>query len=175
VEAKTEAEAPKKRKALDEPVIPAKKTKTDGPTASSTLFVGNLSWNVDDNLLFETFKEFDGLVSARVVTERDSGRSRGFGYVDFGTHEAAAAALEAKAGAELDGRAMNLDLADIKPKNDNFQDRAADRAKRHGDTVSAESNTLFVGNLPFGIDQDAVYTFFSEVSEPQSVRLPTDK
>jgi nucleolin len=77
-------------------------------------------------------------------------------------------------GQELDGRALNLDYANARPAEANPQNRAADRAQKHGDTVSPESETLFVGNLPFDIDQDAVHEFFSEVSEVASVRLPTD-
>lgn len=77
-------------------------------------------------------------------------------------------------GQEVDGRALNLDYANAKPAEAKPGDRAADRAKRHGDTLSAESETLFVGNLPFDTEQDAVREFFGEVAEVASVRLPTD-
>ena len=74
--------APKKRKA-EEPETPAaKKTKVDDDDVPKTnLFVGQLSWNVDDAWLTSEFESFGKLVSARVMTERDSGRSRG--YIHF--------------------------------------------------------------------------------------------
>lgn len=170
--AKTEEAPSKKRKAEDDiDSDEAKKTKTDAPT---TLFAGSLSWNIDDDALYEAFKEFNGLVGARVVTEKGTGRSRGFGYVDFNDPEGCTKAYEAMQGFELDGRALNLDYANARPADANPAGRAADRAKRHGDTLSPESDTLFVGNLPFDVDQDAVREFFGEVAEVASVRLPTD-
>ncbi|OLN88724.1 Nuclear localization sequence-binding protein [Colletotrichum chlorophyti] len=173
-EAKAE-EPSKKRKALDDPVIPGKKARTDVSDKSSTLFVGSLAWAVDDNVLYEAFQEFEGITGARVVTDKATGRSRGFGYVDFSTPEAAATALEASQGKELSGRAMNIDFSGQKPQGDgNPAARAFERAQKHGDTVSPESDTLFVGNLPFDVDQDTVRAFFSEVAEVASVRLPTD-
>lgn len=77
-------------------------------------------------------------------------------------------------GQEVEGRAINLDYANSRPADTTPQARANDRAKKHGDTVSPESDTLFVGNLPFGIDQDTVREFFSETCEVVSVRLPTN-
>ncbi|KAK8924889.1 Nuclear localization sequence-binding protein [Metarhizium anisopliae] len=169
---KTEdASASKKRKADEEIDATPKKAKTEG---APTLFAGNLSWNIDDNALAEAFKEFEGLVGARVVTDRDGGRSRGFGYVDFETPEAATKAYEAMQGFELDGRPLNLDYANTRPAESNPRDRATDRAKKHGDSVSPESETLFIGNLPFDTDQETVRQFFAEVAEVTSVRLPTD-
>ncbi|PTB67062.1 RNA-binding domain-containing protein, partial [Trichoderma citrinoviride] len=139
-----------------------------------TLFAGSLAWSVDDNALYAAFESFEGLVGARVVTEKGTGRSRGFGYVDFKDAESAAVAYEAMQGQDVGGRAINLDYANARPDDANPQNRAADRAKKHGDTLSAESDTLFVGNLPFDTDQDTVTEFFNEVRPVTSVRLPTD-
>lgn len=133
-----------------------------------------MSWNIDDDALYEAFKQFEGLASARVVTDKLSGRSRGFGYVDFNDSDAATKAYEAMQGFELDGRALNLDYANARTTDANPQARAADRAQKHGDSVSPESDTLFVGNLPFDVDQDIVKAFFEEVCPVTSVRLPTD-
>ncbi|KAK8049705.1 RNA recognition domain-containing protein [Apiospora phragmitis] len=167
----------KKRKADDESAAPAKKAKAEnnGEEEGTTLFVGNLGWGIDDDLLYKAFEECDGLNSARVVTDKHMQRSRGFGYVDFKTAEACKAAHEKMHGFELEGRAMNLDFS--KPRSDDAatpNDRANDRAQKHGDTVSPESDTLFVGNLPFDADEDMVTAFFSEAAEVKSLRLPTD-
>lgn len=168
-----DASASKKRKADHEIDSTPKKAKTDEEGAP-TLFAGNLSWNIDDDALHEAFKKFEGLVGARVVTDKMGGRSRGFGYVDFDSGANASKAYEAMQGFELDNRALNLDYANARPAEGNPRDRATDRAKKHGDTVSPPSDTLFVGNLPFDVDQDSVRQFFSEVAEVSSVRLPTD-
>ncbi|KAK7970560.1 hypothetical protein PG988_009633 [Apiospora saccharicola] len=156
---------------------PAKKAKaeTSGEDEITTLFVGNLGWGIDDDLLYKAFEECDELNSARVVTDKHMQRSRGFGYVDFKTAAACKAAHEKMQGFELEGRAMNLDFS--KPRSDDAATpnaRANDRAKQHGDTVSPESDTLFVGNLPFDADEDMVTAFFSEAAEVKSLRLPTD-
>lgn len=171
-----EAEEPaKKRKALDDPVIPAKKARTDESEPSSTLFVGSLAWAVNDDTLYGAFSDCADLVSARVITDREGGRSRGFGYVDFANHEAAQAAMDAKQGSDLEGRAINIDFSGGRPApSDNPRDRASNRAQRHGDSVSPESDTLFVGNLSFDIDQDSVREFFASTGEVTGVRLPTD-
>jgi nucleolin len=108
------------------------------------------------------------------VTDRATGRSRGFGYADFADAASAAKAHEAMAGKEIEGREINLDFSQARDNNANPQARANDRAQRHGDTVSPESDTLFVGNLPFEVDQDMVSEFFGEVAEVASLRLPTD-
>lgn len=108
------------------------------------------------------------------MTNRDDGRPRGFGYVDFDTPENAKAALEAKQGAFLDGRDMRIDLSTGKP-NKNPADRANDRAKKFNDELSPESDTLFVGNLSFQVDEESVSAFFSEVANVKSLRLPTEQ
>lgn len=167
------AEAPsKKRKAEDTAEATPKKAKTDN--APTTLFAGSLSWGVDDDSLRAAFADFEGLSGARVVYDRNSGRSKGFGYVDFESAEACTKAYEAMQGQEVDGRPINLDYANAKPADATPQARAQDRAAKHGDSVSPESDTLFVGNLPFDVDQDGVREFFGEVCEVVSVRLPTD-
>jgi RNA recognition motif-containing protein len=76
------------------------------------LYVGNLSWNVTDEDLREVFQA-DGrqVVDARVITDRETGRSRGFGFVEFASSEEGAAAIEALDGHELDGRPMRVNEA----------------------------------------------------------------
>ena len=174
-EEKVEAAPSKKRKADDEAVdTSAKKAKTDEKPA--TLWVGNLGWGVDDDRLFEEFKVAGEVVSARVVTDKESGRSRGFGYVDFSNGEEAEKAYNQLNGASVDGRELRLDFSDKRPDGNsgNNRDRVNDRAQKYGDSVSPESDTLFVGNLPFSADEEAVSTFFNSVATVTSLRLPTD-
>ena len=76
------APAPKKRKAETEAEPYAKKTKTEAPAgdsevAQNNLFVGNLSWNIDEEALRQEFGKFGELNSVRIITDKDNGRSRG--------------------------------------------------------------------------------------------------
>ena len=78
------------------------------------LFVGGLSWNTDDNGLRSAFEQFGTVEDAKVITDRESGRSRGFGFVTFGSEEDAQSAIQQMNGAELDGRSLNVNEAQEK-------------------------------------------------------------
>eukprot|EP00743_Colponemidia_sp_Colp-15_P000504 GILK01000569.1.p1 GENE.GILK01000569.1~~GILK01000569.1.p1 ORF type:complete len:144 (+),score=23.04 GILK01000569.1:64-432(+) len=75
------------------------------------LFVGGLSWNTTDDSLRDAFAAFGEVESARVITDRESGRSRGFGFVSYVDPASATAAMEKMNGAELDNRTIKCDLA----------------------------------------------------------------
>jgi RNA recognition motif-containing protein len=75
------------------------------------LFVGSLSWDTNDDGLHEAFAQFGEITEAKVITDRDSGRSRGFGFVTFVDEEAADKAIAAMNGFQLDGRAIRVDVA----------------------------------------------------------------
>lgn len=79
------------------------------------LFVGGLSWDTDDSSLRAAFAQFGDIVEAKVVTDRDTGRSRGFGFVSFKDDAAAEAARNKMNGSTLDGRAIKVDIAHDKP------------------------------------------------------------
>ncbi len=78
---------------------------------SKKLFVGSLSWNVDDQGLRQAFDPFGQISEAKVITDRDSGRSRGFGFVTFDEEDAADKAISAMDGTELDGRSIKVNVA----------------------------------------------------------------
>ena len=75
------------------------------------LYVGNLAYSVRDNDLEQAFGEFGSIVSAKVMMERDTGRSKGFGFVEMGTDAEALAAIEAMNGHSLQGRALTVNEA----------------------------------------------------------------
>ncbi|KAK3126405.1 hypothetical protein QOZ80_7AG0556060 [Eleusine coracana subsp. coracana] len=79
------------------------------------VYAGNLGWGVRADALRAVFEGQPGLLDARVIFERETGRSRGFGFVSFTTAEAAQAALEALDGVELEGRPLRLSLAEQNP------------------------------------------------------------
>jgi cold-inducible RNA-binding protein len=78
------------------------------------LFVGGLSWNTTDDGLRQAFARFGEITEAKVIRDRETGRSRGFGFVTFTLDEAAAAATSEMNGKELDGRAIKVNEAEDK-------------------------------------------------------------
>ncbi|MCK4594421.1 RNA-binding protein [bacterium] len=87
------------------------------------LFVGSLSWDTTDQTLREAFERFGEIVEAKVITERDTGRSRGFGFVTFAEDEAGKSAISEMDGSELDGRTIRVDEARERRPRDARSDR----------------------------------------------------
>jgi nucleolin len=173
-----------KRKADTETAAPPKKTKlangdaapvdnAEKDTQATTVFVGHLSWNVDNDWLKSEFEECGEVVGARVQMDRNTGKSRGFAYVEFADPASVEKAL-ALSGKEIDGRAVNVDRSTSnKPSgagNSNEQRRAA-----FGDKTSPPSSVLFVGNLAWGADENSLWDVFAEYGDVKSVRVPTDR
>ncbi len=82
---------------------------------STKLFVGSLPWSVKDNTLQEIFEEHGTVVSAKVITDRETGRSRGFGFVEMENSSEAGKAMKALNNSELDGR--NIVVNEAKPRS----------------------------------------------------------
>ncbi|KAF9606040.1 hypothetical protein IFM89_022199 [Coptis chinensis] len=82
---------------------------------STKLFIGSLSFNTDDRSLSDAFSQFGDVSEARVITDRDTGRSRGFGFVTFADEESANSAMSAMDGKELDGRPIRVNAANERP------------------------------------------------------------
>ncbi len=80
------------------------------------LYVGNLSYAMQDRDLQELFAEYGTVTSAKIVSDRESGRSKGFGFVEMSTDAEAQAAITALNGQELNGRALTVNEA--RPKED---------------------------------------------------------
>ncbi len=86
---------------------------------SKKLFVGSLSWNTNDEGLRNAFSAHGEVSDAVVISDRDTGRSRGFGFVTFEDDEAADKAVAALNGTELDGRTIRVDVAQAKQRSGN--------------------------------------------------------
>ena len=80
------------------------------------LYVGNLSYNMGDNELQQLFAACGTVSSAKVIMDRDTGRSKGFGFVEMDSDQEASAAIAALNGKEVDGRALTVNEA--KPKTE---------------------------------------------------------
>ncbi|TKA81359.1 hypothetical protein B0A49_00266 [Cryomyces minteri] len=77
----------------------------------SKLFIGGLAWHTDDQTLRTKFEEFGQVEEAIVVKDRDTGRSRGFGFVRFAQESEAEAAINSMNNVEFDGRTIRVDKA----------------------------------------------------------------
>lgn len=75
------------------------------------LYVGNLAYSIRDNDLEQAFGQYGAVASAKVMMERDTGRSKGFGFVEMGTDAEAQAAIEGMNGHALDGRSLTVNEA----------------------------------------------------------------
>ena len=75
------------------------------------LYVGNLSYDTSDSDLQRLFEEFGTVESAQVISDRDTGRSKGFGFVEMGSDQEAQAAISALNGREVGGRALTVNEA----------------------------------------------------------------
>ena len=90
--------------------------------SNKKLYVGNLSHDLDNNGLNAIFQPYGEVLSAQVIMDRDTGRSKGFGFVEMGTLEQAQAAIDALNGTEAAGRSITVNEA--RPQ--------ADRGDRNG-------------------------------------------
>jgi RNA recognition motif-containing protein len=136
-------------------------------TGAVKLYVGNLSFNTNKDVLFDTFGKFGTVVDAFVAMDRDAGRSKGFGFVTFEDPNSASAAKDATNGQEVDGRTIRVDFAGEKPAGG---DRTAPRGsygassgfgggapqQRRGNPAC----TLSITNLPYNVSWQTLKDHF---------------
>ncbi|MBP9667833.1 RNA-binding protein [Candidatus Saccharibacteria bacterium] len=91
------------------------------------LFVGSLAYATTDDTLRAFFEQIGAVASARVISDRDSGRSKGFGFVEMENDSDNQKAVDQLNGKELDGRAINVSLA--RPKEDKPRDGGSFRQR----------------------------------------------
>jgi len=92
------------------------------------LFVGNLPWGINNDSLRELFASVGEVVEAMVITDRMSGRSKGFGFVTFATEEAAQAAIQQLNEKEIEGRKIIVNVA--RPKEERSRGGFRDDRRR---------------------------------------------
>ncbi|XP_009365097.2 glycine-rich RNA-binding protein 4, mitochondrial [Pyrus x bretschneideri] len=84
---------------------------SSSPPQNNKLFVGGLSWSVDEKSLKDAFSSFGEVTEVKIVYDRDSGRSRGFGFVNFSKEDEAQVAKDAMEGKALLGRPLRVTSA----------------------------------------------------------------
>ena len=82
------------------------------------IYVGNLPWSVDNDSLKDLFSSYGDVADAVVIRDRETGRSRGFGFVDLSDDEAGNSAIEAMHGTEIEGRDLVVNQAQERKERD---------------------------------------------------------
>jgi RNA recognition motif-containing protein len=82
-----------------------------GETMGKRLYVGNLSYDATESSINELFSQFGSVESVKLITDRDTGRSKGFGFVEMGTEEAAQQAISELNQREIQGRRLTVNEA----------------------------------------------------------------
>ncbi len=85
---------------------------------SNKIYVGNLSFNLVEESLRDTFAQYGNVVSCKLITDRDTGRSKGFGFIEMETADEAKEAISSLDGSELEGRAMRVNEAKPQEKRE---------------------------------------------------------
>ncbi|MBN2145243.1 MAG: RNA-binding protein [Candidatus Aureabacteria bacterium] len=100
------------------------------------LYVGNISYNTDENMLSELFSQSGQVKEVKVITDRDTGRSKGFAFVEMENKEAGEKAINDLNGKEIDGRAIKVNEARPQEKRSfgggGMGPRRGGRGDRHG-------------------------------------------
>ena len=98
---------------------------------AKNLYVGNLSYSVNDEILNELFSQYGKVDSARAITDRETGRSKGFGFVEMANDDEAQAAIDALNGKEHMGRVLTVNEAKPRePRQGGFRPRGDRRPPR---------------------------------------------
>lgn len=87
------------------------------------LYVGNLSYNTQEDGLKQIFEAYGTVASVKIITDRDSGQSKGFGFVEMGSDDEAKAAINGVNGKAVDGRQLKVNEAMDKPRREFDRDR----------------------------------------------------
>ncbi|GMO16597.1 MAG: RNA-binding protein [Termitinemataceae bacterium] len=85
---------------------------------SKKLYVGNLSWQSTEDALKSYFSGFGNVLSARIITDRESGRSKGFGFIEMSSDAEASAAIDGTNGKDFEGRQLRVNEAQDKPRKE---------------------------------------------------------
>lgn len=87
---------------------------------SNKLYVGNISWGMNEDSLNEAFSSFGEVKSVKIITDRDTGRSKGFGFVEMANADEAQTVISNLDGKDMDGRPLKVNVAQDKPRESRY-------------------------------------------------------
>lgn len=87
---------------------------------SNKLYVGNISWGMNEESLNEAFSSFGEVKSVKIITDRDTGRSKGFGFVEMANADEAQTVINNLDGKDMDGRPLKVNVAQDKPRESRY-------------------------------------------------------
>lgn len=157
--------------ALDTPTDESEDDSSGSPSfpdnSGFKLYVGNLPWSCNSEELAGVFQKAGGVDMVEVIYDKDTGRSRGFGFVTMSSLEDCNAAIQKLDGADYAGRTMRVNFP-----NRNRGDGPPPRSPR---MESSNVNKLFVGNLAWGVDGAMLEELFSEHGTVLEARIVNDR
>lgn len=147
---------------------------------STRLFVGNLPPRLCFPELEDLFTPFGTILSAELMTDPTTGRSRGFGFVEMESMDAAHAAMTALEGLTLEGQTLKVNEANrsrdlVAPRGGRERPAPAHTERTASSSGRARGMRLFVGNLPYTATAAELTTLFTEVGKVNTVNLITDR
>nr|ACN30953.1 unknown [Zea mays] len=142
---------------------------------STKLFIGGLDWGVDDVKLREAFSSFGEVTEARVITDRETGRSRGFGFVNYSDSDAAKEAISAMDGKEIDGRQVRVNMANERPLRSTSPPTRAAAASSIGWCTGASSEVFWNWTWCWGPGSSSTCTPWTRPTSAPSCKCSTSK
>jgi RNA recognition motif-containing protein len=144
------------------------------------LFVGNLPARLCFPELEDLFTPFGTILSAELMTDQTTGRSRGFGFVEMESVDAAHAAIAALQGFAVEGQALNVNEAKPSrglgaPRGEGERPATSSTERPSSSPGRAWGVRLFVGNLPYTVKAADLEKLFTEVGKVAAVSLVTDR
>ncbi|KAL5546158.1 hypothetical protein UlMin_005845 [Ulmus minor] len=137
------------------------------------LFVGNLPFSVDSAKLADIFGRAGNVEMVEVIYDKNTGRSRGFGFVTMSSSEEVEAAAQQFNGYEIDGRALRVNYGPPPPREEGSFPRGGRGGGGGGGFDSG--NRVYVGNLPWNVDNLALENLFSEQGKVLEAKVVYDR
>ena len=148
-------------------------TPSEKPEGCNTVFVGNLSWDIDEETLKKAFADCGTVSQIRWGEDKETGDFKGYGHVEFTDSDATDKAV-ALAGTLVMGRALRVDFA---KGSSNSRSPAGGRGKSYAPEQPKPDGCLsiFIGNLSFNLEEDKVWEMFQPCGEISRVKIATDR
>lgn len=146
--------------------------KSESNGGCKELFLKNLPWSANEDSLTEFFGKYGEVSNVKIVKDRNTGKPRGIGFVEFSSVDEAKAAMEDADNIELDGRQITINYSNDKDASRGPRQEGGQREKRSDEnTNDGEGTTVFVGNLGFKTTEDTIREFFDGCGEITSIRI----